>query len=116
VGSKREPGAMTRAAEVAPLQIVAAALDAFADLVYESGDERYVWLFGIAHEALREAQKEGRLAYEDRGAPHQYYFHEDITQAPAQSRRSPMSQPLQVPRPDVTMRGVSPTAPSPGIV
>jgi len=116
VESKIKPSAMVRAAEVAPLQIVEAALDAFADLVYDSGDERYVWLFGIAHDALRDAQKEGRLSYEDRGAPHQYYFHEDLMREPTPPRKGPMSQPLEVPRPDVTMRGVAPTAPSPGIV
>jgi len=114
--SKKEPGTVKRVADVEPLQIVAAALEAFADLIYDSGEEQYVWLYGIATDALKEARKEGRLSYEERGAPHQYYFHEDVEQEAITPRKGPMSQPLQVPRPDVTMRGVTPTAPSPGIV
>lgn len=89
------------------LQVVDAALGAFADLVYDSRDEDLFWLYVVARDALKSAQKEDLLSYEDRSAPHQYY----IESVPSQA---PLKQPLRVPHPDVTMRGVGPTS-RPGI-
>ena len=65
---------------------------------------------------MREAQTESRLSYEDRGGTHQYYYHEDLSRGRTPPRSGPMSEPLRVERPDVTMRGVEPTAPGPGIM
>jgi hypothetical protein len=112
--SSKEAGIRT-GASVTDLAIVEAALDALADLVYNSDNEQYVWLFGIAKEALIAAQKEEKFSYEDRGGPHQYYFKEDLNgKAPSQS--FPLNQPLRVERPDVTIRSTAPTAPGPGMM
>lgn len=94
---------LIKAASVGPLQIVEAVLDAFAEeLIFDFGGEDHVWYYGIAKEALRDAQKEDRLSYENRSAPHQYYYTEDLASPASQSRRR---EPLKVEKPDVTMRG-----------
>jgi len=96
---------LKRTAGVNPLEIVEAVLDAFAEeLVYNFGGEEHVWYYGIAKDALKDVQKEDRLSYENRSAPHQYYYTEDLEGATARPRK----QPLKVDRPDVTMRGVKP--------
>jgi len=100
---------LKRAANVDPLLVVEAVLDALADdLIYRYGGEEHVWFYGIAKEAIGDAQKEERLSYEDRDAPHQYYYADDLSPGPP--RKQPLSQPLKVERPDVTMRGVTPNA------
>lgn len=117
VTRKRSAGATKEANDIDPLDIVEAALDSFADLIFDSGDEQYVWFYGIALDALQAARKEDQLAYEHRGGPHQYYYPEDVDM-PAESPRgsNPMNQPLRVERPDVTIRSTEPTAPGPGIM
>lgn len=105
-----EPGAVGKIAKlrkvagVHPLQVVEAVLEVFAEeLIYDFGGEDHIWLYGIAREALNEAQKEDRLSYENRSAPHQYYYTEDV--ASPSARPKPSREPLQVAQPDVTMRG-----------
>jgi hypothetical protein len=107
---------MRVAGDLQPLDIVEAVLDAFAELVFDMGDEQYVWFYGIAKDALLSARKEDQLAYEDRGGPHQYYFHDDVSRDNAPSRTNPMNQPLRVERPDVTIRSTAPTSPGPGMM
>ncbi len=98
-----------------PLDLVAAALDSFADLIFDFGGEQHVWYYGIALDALKSAGKEDRLSYENRGGPHQYYYNEDIETPPVSTRGKPMNQPLRVDSPDVTIRSTEPTAPGPGM-
>jgi len=103
---------LARNTSVNPLHVVEAVLDAFAEeLVYDFGGEEHVWLYGIAREALKEAQKEDQLAYENRSAPHQYYYAEDLATPPTRPRKQPLGEPLKVERPDVTMRGTYTTPP-----
>jgi hypothetical protein len=95
------------ATRISPLDIVEAVLDAFAEeLVYEHGNEEHVIYYGIAKDALKDAQKEDRFSYENRFAPHQYYFAEDLVSPPPHRRLT--REPLKVERPDWTMRGVTP--------
>jgi len=95
---------LMKTAGVGPLQIVDAVLDAFAEeLIYDFGGEEHIWYYGIAKEALNEASKEDRLSYENRSAPHQYYFTEDLLSTPPRGRN--IQEPLRVDKPDVTMRG-----------
>jgi hypothetical protein len=67
-----------------------------------------MWYYEIAREALADVEKEGRFSYEDRLAPHQYYYPEDLDVRRAPGRRAPLGRPLEVSRPDVTMRGTRP--------
>lgn len=117
VTRKRTADMAKEANDINPLDIVEAALDSFADLVFDSGDEQYIWFYGIALDALNAARKEDQLAYEDRGGPHQYYYHDDVTPPSASPRyRNPINQPLRVEQPDVTIRSTEPSAPGPGIL
>lgn len=113
---ERTAGTKRTANDIDPLDIVEASLDAFADLVFDSGDERHIWYYGIALDALKSARKENQLAYENRGGPHQYYYREDTDQPPMPSSGNPMNKPLRVDQPDVTIRSEEPTAPGPGMV
>lgn len=107
VRRKRTADVKKEANDIDPLDIVAAALDSFADLVFDSGDEQHIWYYGIALEALKSVRKEDQLAYENRGGPHQYYYNEDVA-SPTPQSRNPMNQPLRVERPDVTIRTTEP--------
>lgn len=96
---------LIKTAGVGPLQIVDAILDTLAEeLIYEFGNEYHILFYGMAKEALSEAQKEDRLSYENRAAPHQYFFTEDIVPG-VDGRPKTSREPLQVAQPDVTMRG-----------
>lgn len=115
VKNKRTADMEKEANDIDPLDIVEAALDSLADLIFDSGEEQYIWHYGIALDALKAAKKEDQLAYENRGGTHQYYYNDDVA-PPMPSRGKPLNQPLRVERPDVTIRSTEPTAPGPGIV
>jgi len=112
---KRIADMKKEANDIDPLDIVAAALDSFADLIFDFGDEQHIWYYGIAFDALKSAGKEDRLSYENRGGPHQYYYNEDVEAPSAPLQRNPLNRPLRVDSPDVTIRSTSPTSPEPGM-
>ena len=97
---------ITRKAENASLQLVEAVLDELAELILSSGNEQFIVDWGIAKDALKDALKQDRFSYENLSGPRQYYYKEDMPQL--QDKPAPMSQPLQVSRPDVTMRETTP--------
>lgn len=97
---------INREAANSSLQLVEAVLDELADLVLASNNPQLVVDWGIAKDALKSAQKQDQLSYENLSGPHQYYYKEDL-QLPT-DRKSPMTQPLQVSKPDVTMRDTVP--------
>ena len=92
---------LKKQAVVSPLDLVSQVLEELAPLIYKQNDEKYVLLWGIAQEALNDYKKQNNLSYEERDAPHQYYYTED------EGKPSPIpsNEPLQVTRVDVTPRG-----------
>ena len=84
------------------LDLIAAALAKLADLVWESDNEDYLLTYGVAIDALRNAKKERQLSYEDRNAPHQYYYPEDLR---TNIEPLPKREELSVPQMEVTTRG-----------
>lgn len=98
--------------DLSPLDLAEEALAVLADLIFDSADEKYTFNYGIIKESLNAAQKEGRLSYEARGGPHQYFYpaDENIGNIP------PRQEPLRMNKPDVTPRGDGPTTSKPGVM
>ena len=98
--------------DLSPLDLAEEALTVLADLIFDSANEEFIFNYGIIKEALKAAQKEGRLSYEARGGPHQYFYSADENIG----RIPPRKEPLRVNKPDVTPRGEGPTTSKPGVM
>ena len=99
---------VTKRANVSPLQLVEAVLDELAILVLNAKDERLLEDWGIAKDALKAAQVQDQLSYENTSGPRQYYYSDDTNREDRGPKTVPMKQPLEVSKPDVSIREMSP--------
>ena len=84
-----------KTASVSPIDLVDAILNELAILVISSNDEKYIWMWEAAKAAVDDIQKEDRFSYENRTAPHQYYYDEDLDQPSTQPKahqRNPLAE------------------------
>ena len=84
-----------KTASVSPIDLVDAILNELAILVINSNDEKYIWMWEAAKAAVDDIQKEDRFSYENRTAPHQYYYDEDLDQLSTQPKahqRNPLAE------------------------
>jgi len=101
-----EMNGIHKRATTLPMRLLDAFLDEIADLVIASGNQQLVTDWGISKDALRQLQLQTQLSYENVAGPRQYYYSEDLEGT--SEKAFPMSQPLEVSRPDVTMRELVP--------
>jgi len=99
---------LTKKATVSPLQLIDAVLDELAVLVLNAEDERLIADWGIAKDAVKAAQVQDQLSYENVNGPHQYFYPEDLNKEDRGPTTVPMKQPLEVSKPDVSIRDMTP--------
>jgi len=84
-----------KTASVSPIDLIDAILNELAILVISSNDEKYIWMWEAAKAAVDDIQKEDKFSYENRTAPHQYYYDEDLEQpstTPKAHQRNPLAE------------------------